>query len=348
MKHGLSAAEGLDAIEVRKSGPWLVVALCLVLSPSLGRAVADESVRIWPRFQRGDRLTLELVKTREKRQPGRPAFKATSTTPVEIEVIENSTKGIALGWTMGKTETDYPRETLGPLAFFLDATAGVRLEIEIDERGVITGLRNAAEVEKKCRELVKKMFDGLRESGAPAETLNTARQLVDRFLATTEAIEQAVLREAYIYLMPIGWELQPDQPLESENALPNPLGGDPIPATARVSLVDYKPGGQQIRIKFRQQMDPEKAAESLASSLERATGSSEARKAFDSVKLDVTDESDFTIERDSGWITAVRSARIIQVDDRRQIDTTIFRLSSPKAPAPEARTATSQPEQPAP
>lgn len=74
-------------------------------------------------------------------------------------------------------------------------------------------------------------------------------------------------RRVVPYLFGYGWSLSDESPIEQDVALPNPFGGDPLPAVATTSFDDDPATPNLIEYRYDQALDPDSVSELIIEAL---------------------------------------------------------------------------------
>lgn len=300
-------------------------------------AAQARKVEIRPRLRVGDRLQLNLVKAREDWQ-GAARLKANeSTTPVDIEFVEQLADGWRCRWTYGKVDLSKvegaaPDEITQRIAGLVD---GLHLDLKLDGDGAFAGVVD----EEAALERLDKCFDELEElllAKAGADEADRARvaAIIEQLrpLLRGPALLASSLREPQFYFVLGAGEFEFGVAQEFEIQLPSPLTSTALPARRTVELVELRRDGAEALISWKQRID----AQALATELfERAKA--QARQAGEReptqeelVSMDVRDDALLYVDLASGLPARVEFARTIVTGERRRVDS--FRLE-PRAAA---------------
>jgi hypothetical protein len=149
--------------------------------------------------------------------------------------------------------------------------------------------------------------------------------------------EAAVLREVYTYCFVLGWHLTLAVDNTKEESLPNPLGGQPLPAILTLRVTEFDPG-KRARVETDRQFDKEKVPLVLSEMLEKLSGTSAAKLKEELPNVDVHDQGVFVMDLTTGWPVEARQKRQSISGDRTQIDVIHWRIPPAAAPAPAATT----------
>lgn len=298
-------------------------AACL-LAAAASLSNAAQSVSLVPKWQPGDKLRYEMVRTRERSQKSEPARKGGARTDFGVEVLSASKTGFVLAWTWGETRIDDP-DLASNLAArkMANLMNGVRMILDVDPDGAFRGVQNWEELKEKGTRLMDAMKDELKKAGIDETTSAAIRAQASALFASKEQIDQFVTREPQLFFMVMGAEFDGDTPNEMDSELPNPFGGEPFPSRARVALKGIDKEAGLARVTFQQTVEPNAARRIMERSL-RDMAKRLGKPAPDGplVKdLVIEDSAEFAIEISTGWIQSLTHTRMSKVDAGFQRET---------------------------
>jgi hypothetical protein len=320
---------------LRKAPLLLVAILGLSVMAVVSRVgAAEDTIELLPHWKKGEKLRYEVVKSRQKIQGDKVTAKTSARTDLEIEVLDAGRDGFVLAWTWGETRFDDPAQARNPvLSKLANLAKGTRIVLELDSRARIQGVRNWKELKASSTKFLDTLVDELKAAGIDPATVAKLRTQVASTFATKEQIEQFGTREAQLLFMALGRELKGDKPVEFEDKLPNPFGGESFPSHARFALkgVDRKRG--VATVSWTQALVPEDARRIMEKTL-KEMGSRLGKPApggdiFKS--LTIEDTAEFTIELSSGWVQAFTHKRKTKMDGTSGEDAiTVTRVKNQK------------------
>jgi hypothetical protein len=206
----------------------LVTLLLLTVFPA---AAAAQPVEITPRFRAGDEFRLDF--TRE-RQTTRVANISTRT-PVTIRVLSTGPEGSELEWVAGDTQFSDPQVANNPIvAAALNAVRGLNLRLGFDAHGRFARLVNDEEVLGKLQALADNLTAQVAAMVPEAQRADLTAMM--RQTMSPTLLRSSATRDIEIYFALNGARLVVGEMVEVENEVPNPFGGDPLPATFRIRL----------------------------------------------------------------------------------------------------------------
>ena len=132
----------------------------------------------------------------------------------------------------------------------------------------IVGIKDWQAVRDKTIRVTDSLFDALVKFGQADEaTAEQAKAGTAQLFATEQAVLAMYSRRIVPYLFGYGWSLSDENTIEQEVALPNPFGGDPLPAVATTSLDDDPATPHLIEYRYDQTLDPEGVSELIIEAL---------------------------------------------------------------------------------
>lgn len=318
------------------SRPALLITLLVLFSHPL-TALSEplhQQVTVVPHWTKGDRFNLVLTRTREKAVDGQSTRSGKTETHVTLEVLKADKDGYLVGWTAGDTTFDVPNASESLLRQIVGLMKGLRIVLQINQQGTITGVQNWSELK---RETVK-VLDGVlaNTSHGPQQrsdqaTLSHLREQWESLFGTKEQIERLCTRDAQMYFLALGRAYGSEKPYEYEDRLPNPLGGEPFPARARIALTAFNDQSKQAALTWSHTADPQQAAR-IVQSMIKDLASKRGKSAPDSIvaqPIAIEDTADITVDVRTGWITTLSRRQSIQLGTRVQTDrTTIVKIAN--------------------
>ena len=100
------------------------------------------SVEILPHWKKGDSFALAITRTREKSADGQSTLSGKIHTRFTVEVLCADDKGYLVRWTAGETTFDDPAPSESFLRQVAGLMKGMRIVLQLDERGTIRGVQN--------------------------------------------------------------------------------------------------------------------------------------------------------------------------------------------------------------
>jgi len=297
------------------------VLLCaLILSAP---AAAEDSVDLPLRWQVGQRLQYEIVKSGRKTRDGEATFKATTRTDLEIEVLRADADGYLIAWTQGETRFDDPQPAADPmLQRMTNLVRGLRVLLQIDSEANVVGVRNWKELKETIGKILSTVTDELKISGMDATMLSKITAQLASMYATREQIEMMCTREPRMFFLVLGGSFSAPEPTEYQDRLPNPFGGEPFPSRAAFVLKGVDRQSQRATIAWTQTLDPEHARRIMEKSLKdlaaRVGGPVPQGDVLESMMVE--DTAEFVVDLSSGWLDRLSHKRLVRTGAATQED----------------------------
>ena len=281
---------------------------CVSIGLGSTPASTAQPIALAPNWSKGDRVQLEISKSRSRTEPGKEPVAMEATGSIEVEVLETGPEGHVLRWTYG--ETHFPPQALqgNPLLARLENLAqGRHIELVLDADVNVTRVRNFEEIQAAMSKVFDAVRDELVADGAPGDVEGVLNQLRPVY-ATEEAVRTHVVRLAPIYLFPLGRSLVPGETVSYEDVLANPFGGEPLPCVGSIRVESVESG--VAKLTWTQEVDGERARAMLQDMAKRVEAAGAPKGSMDSVKLfELTDRGDYVIDLRSGWVEQMTHVR---------------------------------------
>lgn len=221
---------------------WVVMLGCAAHRPSLPEpsrtAVAPEPQPLETRVSVGDSFALTVVEERSDR-----AHRAESEIDLRLEARRPD--GWLVSWTVREVRVLAGGEETRDNPFarsFIERTQGMRVEFATNAALSPLRVTNLEEVmafnTKAAREVRRFASRSLRRREIRAAVIRDLRASFDR-LATPEQAESAALDLARVFLL-FSFADPTRLPTRFDNHLPDPRGGEPIPAKGEMRLDSWK------------------------------------------------------------------------------------------------------------
>jgi hypothetical protein len=191
-----------------------------------------QEIALSPALRAGDAFRLESTRTRQN--SARPQLDATSRTNIDVRVVTATPDGFVVEWGAAGTTFDNQQLAQDPLLIASSkALEGLRLRLQLNAEGELTGILNQDEVSSRLQAAVDVIVRGLMQT-IPPEQQKGVQGLIAQALSPPALIGSAT-REAEIYFGLSGVGLSPGEAVETRIEQPSPLGGT-LPAMFRVQL----------------------------------------------------------------------------------------------------------------
>lgn len=289
------------------------VLLCaLVLSAP---APVADSVDLPLGWQVGERLQYEMVKSGRKTRGDEVTAKPTTRTDVEVEVLRADADGYLIAWTHGETRFEDPRAAANPLLQRMaNLTRGLRILLEVDAQANVVGVRNWQELKETVEKILSTVSEEMKTSGIdPAVVSKVTGQLASMY-ATRGQVETMCTREARMFFLSLGGLFSTTEPIEYQDWVPNPFGGEPFPSRAAFVLKGVDRQSQRATVAWTQTLDPEHARRIMEKSLQDlAARVGDSGPDVDVLKdMTVEDTAEFVVDTSTGWLDRLSHTRLVK------------------------------------
>lgn len=285
--------------------------------------------------------TLEYVSedltTSNVREPERTRTTSTATVRITGALKE----GFVQTWSWQDTEFVVEEGDKSREAAMREVAAGLQdvvLDVELDAAGNYARLRNLAQITPRLREAMRPMAllglddnlakipDATKREEARKSATSQIGAFLDRMLAPA-LLETMLARNIQWYNGFVGIDIEPDQDYEAKVALPNPMGGEPIPVTLTFSLSVVADDPDDLFVAFEQKLDRGNAGAAVTAIIEGLLGDKLPgdRKPLD---ISVVDEGLFVVHRPTGVVEMFESTRTVQAGARSKVERHRLRLTN--------------------
>ena len=289
----------------------------------------SEEITISPRWKAGDRVRYERVKSRRKLKGGVVTSQGSGNCGIDLSIVEAGPRGYLVRWRIGETAHPDPRAGADPTVRAVTRLIeGLDIDIELDDEATILGLRNWAKLKDSGLKMLDAMMRDNSTASLDAKTKTALRSTLEAMFATKEQTEMMFTKEPQMYFLPIG-RTYPGvgQPIEYDDKLPNPFGGDPFPCKGRIILQSYDSVGGRAVVTWTQSPDPKETARILGETLNkfdqrlgRTKSDAQGIKNFM-----VEDRAEFVVDTKTGWIEQFTYTRTGSANGDKQEDTLSMR-----------------------
>ena len=172
---------------------------------------------------------------------------------------------------------------------------------------------------------MSKLLEQAAQSGANEQQVEQIRQNMAALTSSDEQLAAVFARDIQLYHFPLGGALDVGQPVEYEDQVANPFGGQPFPSKAQVVLKEYDPGAGRAVIEWEQTLDPEKSKTILIetlSALARQQGSEAPKEGDLPDPFSIVDTGTFVVDTNAGWVTSLDYQRNATVGPQSEVDIT--------------------------
>jgi hypothetical protein len=199
----------------------------------------------------------------------------------------------------------------------------MRIEYETDETGAYLDLRNWNEIQVRMAAIFDALKEQLKKSGLPEDQVDQIMDETSRVFSTKEGFEATSIDEIQLYHFLLGGTYGLNRPVEYEDVLPNPLGGEPFPSQAEIVFKEYDADSGHAIFEWRQTLDPERTTaillETMIELMRRlGTPTPEEPEVPDFV---IEDRATFVVDVETGWAVLVEYTRRTTIGAERRVET---------------------------
>jgi hypothetical protein len=281
-------------------------------STSQTAGAAEDSIDLLPRWKQGEKVRYQMVKRRVRMRDGKVVQQNGGRSDLEVEILEARKDGFVVGWTLGETRIDDPKAAGDPLAKrLLNVYKGFQIVIELDSEASIRGVRNGKELKATADKALKIIMEELERGGLNTAVGTQLKRAVGSMFATQQQVEQVCLREPQMFFLAVGRSYEAGAPIEYDDKLANPLGGDALPSRGRFQLKSLDKRTGQATITWTQAVDKRAATPIIEKTLQQLAERM-GKKDAKTVRLDplsIEDAAEFSVETLSGWPQSVSHTR---------------------------------------
>ena len=304
-----------DIMHNRFNLPHLCLVVFYVCSCTAG-SKADE-VEWHPRWNVGDQFTVELVKERTTAPQGK-AGSNKGRVLLDMAILEKGEDFYIVQCTYGKYELEGTQKNNPLVAKMMNISEGLRLRIKTDEDGTPQKLINIDEIVEKSKKAIDLIEEFLKENKLPQamidQTLSPARAMYKE----PETVERTMLNEMTLFFLFCGTSLEPGNPVEFDESLPNPFPGEPLPGKGSILLKDFDKQTGIATVEYRLSVDKEKAAPILFAAMKKMMPQASIPTNEEMPQLDFSDITFYRIDTKRGWVLSVEHSRDIKTNGQSQ------------------------------
>jgi hypothetical protein len=239
----------------------------LLLVSSLAQAATKPAPVALPHdWPVGTRHHLELTKLREDDEEDQPPRISSTRMPIDVEVLARREDGYRVRWTFGHPDAAPESNMSSDLEQKVSGLVeGLVMDFDTDVTGSVTKLVNPSAMDEHFKEATLKL-------AAQMESSNVPWQDVQAVVVAAEKLKGPSMQNAWLQLptrfyMPSGATLVPGEKRTYADQLPNPFGGDALPAQSSLTLREVRTEKHEVLVEWRTSIDAEKAAPLLEASM---------------------------------------------------------------------------------
>lgn len=305
----------------------MAVALAFFYTSSVADIKADEPLTIRPQWQVGDKVHYLLTKSRVKSTDGTITLNVTSKTDVWFDVLKADDEHYVVSVSFSETRFDDPKFNADPLVKGMSSLLkGLKIILTVSHEGLIGAVQNWQELQKVSSQVIERLDAYLKDQRVPATTTDKVIAQVRSLFASEDLVRQAATREIQLLFVPLGKTYVTSKPYEYETALPNLLGGEPIPSQGKFTLKALDRQKGQATINWTQSVNSKEFTRIMSSTMQ-SMARSMGKPMPDGKSIDsmaVNDAGEFVIDVHSGWSTTLTHTRKVGTAEVFQADTTLI------------------------
>jgi hypothetical protein len=293
----------------------LVIVLIDISVLSLAQnTMTDSSATCISYWRKGEAKTFNIRHLKEKYVSGKLASRFSFSHIAHATVLDSTKTGFTVQWVFELAEAAKKANPL--IGDSLPVYNGMKMVCRISEMGEFIELTNWEEV--------RDTYIRMTEIALPKDMDSTGKAIMEKtkaLFATKQMTETALIREIRLYHLPYNSEFT-KTPLRVKSTLPNPFGGDPMPAVQTYKITELNPQQDYFRLTIEQEIDQEGAEQILKGIFEKLMPKTDTtidiKKTLDS--FEITDTNEYKVIASTGWIKRiffkrkVKNADIIQTD----------------------------------
>jgi hypothetical protein len=252
--------------------------------------------------------------------------------PLQVRVLGTDADGALLEWREGEqtiVDADPQRRPLMEIA--LAALRDVPLQLRVDASGRVQSLVNVAAVRAQCLELMDIAAARLAVDPAKAPMIAAVFPAIKAAFGTDAMVTAASLREPAILLGAMGRRYGAREPVEFRTDLPNPMGGAPVPAIARLSIRSVSPRSKRAELGWLMVSDPVATQAMARAGVEQATRAIAAatfvKPNISVPEMSIEERGDFVVDTATAWPVRVTHQRTVRAGTLAEVDQASFSLA---------------------
>ncbi len=291
-----------------------VVLFCLCNGLLFAQDGKDTIENVIANWNKGETWTMAITRTKEKIESGKPAPPFKFLYKAVITVLDSSADGYKMRWVF-QLDEDFKNQNPG-IEKAMPVYNGLEFLYTTTESGEFKDLLNWEEVRDGYVEMAMVSMPERRDIAVDA-----ALEQVKAMFSTKQLVEAALIKEIQLYHLPYGGQFNTRR-ISSAQLLPNPFGGEPMPATATQYLTSSK-DGRSYTVTFLQELDSSGThilMESVFKAMKIPMDSvyTHVNEMLENFK--VSDLSHYRVLQPGNWITEIRYSRIANAGEMKQVE----------------------------
>jgi hypothetical protein len=296
--------------------------LLVALSVTAGQTFA-QTVDIVPNLRAGDAFQLEVIRIHEN--SAQPQQNGRGRTLIDVRVVSVTDERLVIDWVPGATVFSNPLAAQNPLlGVDSQALRDIRFRLNLSADGELQGMANRDEVGPKLKTVVDAIVRDL-SAKIPEAQRKAFLDLMGQILSV-DVLIAAATRDAGTYFGLNGATLSAGDEVEVDLEQPNPLGGDPIPASLYVLMESANADSASLKTKTT--YDPTSLMRLTESLAKRAGAPIPPEELAKLPPIEMADDGTYVFDRKVGLMREVKVNRRVAVGPNRRLDAWEIRLVS--------------------
>lgn len=271
----------------------------------------------------GTRLAVEMTRGRTEYENDQQVRSGSTKTLIDFEVLAKRADGYTFRWKLGKNELVEGTPTTDPLSL---EVMTLNEDLDVDFTTDATGSVRALVAPERIEQHYAKGLDRIqKELGGEGLLDEKSARAIEAWRISMRGREfrESLLREPSIVYMPSGSNLVLGEKRTYQDSLPNPFGGEPLPAVGFLELREIRADRHEAVVEWRLSIDAERARGLLEESVRamaRRTGKppppENARVGLEAIE----DAATYVYDTQTGWPISVVYTRTSVMAGVKTID----------------------------
>lgn len=296
------------------------LALCTIVFSQNNNPDSASCIAFW---EKGESKIFHIVHEKTSSENGKLKSQFSLAYEAHVTVIDSSTENYTIQWIFHLS--DSVKKANPGLADLSPVYEGLKMIYKTSQTGVFVELMNWREVKDayvKMMELsIRKELDSVGKA---------ALEQSKAFFNSKEMVEAALIREIQLFHLPYGYQFSTTE-IKEKGELPNPFGGDPLPALHTYKITELRPKQDYFNLVVTQYIDKmgsKKIIEDVFKRMGVQNDSSivEVEKILNT--LEIKDESEYHIIYSTGWPKKIKFTRTAHTGQMHQTDTYIVEMKN--------------------
>ena len=301
----------------------IYILITILLCSSVSAQHVDTTLDITAKWKKGEKKELVITRKKEKIENDKydPSFNLTYLA--HISILDSTSEVYTIQWTL-----DLPKELKESnpgIEKSMPIYNGFKIIFTTDKKGSFKNLTNWEEVRDVYMNMSSASIQG--EDSIGKATFDKVKAMFN----SQQMVEAAFIKDVQLYYAPYGGQFT-TQGVSSSTLLPNPFGGESMPAVTLQKIEKINPEINSFTAIFTQKLDST-GTRILMSSMYKALDLPADK--IDSVnkytndmlsKFRIEDNSEYQVVSSTGWIISLKYERIGFIDKMKQTETFLIRM----------------------